>query len=234
MNEVLGTLAVTRDEDLVAVRQQARDVALSLGFDVHDQTRIATALSEIARNALAYAGGGRIEFSLDGATDAHRLVVRVADQGPGIAALDDILDGTFRSPSGPAQGILATRRLMDHFHIETSPGRGTCVTIAKRLPRGQRAPTREIARLVATGARRPSPTAAGELQVQERELLMHLSELRSREEEVAALTAELESTNRGVVALYAELDERAEQLRQASELKSRFLSHMSHEFRTPL
>ncbi|MCC7273619.1 MAG: response regulator, partial [Alphaproteobacteria bacterium] len=127
-----------------------------------------------------------------------------------------------------------TRRLMDHFHIETSPGRGTCVTIAKRLPRGQRAPTREITRLVATGVRRPAPTAARELQVQERELLMHLSELRSREEEVAALTAELESTNRGVVALYAELDERAEQLRQASELKSRFLSHMSHEFRTPL
>ena len=61
-----------------------------------------------------------------------------------------------------------------------------------------------------------------------------LAELRARQDELALLNRELEDTNRGVVALYAELDERADYLRRASELKTRFLSNMSHEFRTPL
>ena len=69
---------------------------------------------------------------------------------------------------------------------------------------------------------------------QNRELIQALEDIRKREEESRELTRELGDTNRGVVALYAELDERNEQLRKASELKTRFLSNMSHEFRTPL
>ena len=72
-----------------------------------------------------------------------------------------------------------------------------------------------------------------EIDVQNRELLQILEDLRNRQEELAQLNRELEDTNRGVVALYAELDEKAEHLKQADRLKSTFLSHMSHEFRTP-
>ena len=73
-----------------------------------------------------------------------------------------------------------------------------------------------------------------EIDRQNRELLKTLQELRARQEELALLNRELEDTNRGVVALYAELDERADYLRRASELKTSFLSNISHEFRTPV
>ncbi len=72
------------------------------------------------------------------------------------------------------------------------------------------------------------------VQAQNRELLTSLAAERERQEDLRRLNQELEETNRGVVALYSELDEKAEYLRRASDLKSRFLSHMSHEFRTPL
>jgi signal transduction histidine kinase/DNA-binding response OmpR family regulator len=81
---------------------------------------------------------------------------------------------------------------------------------------------------------RPPAGALEEIQEQNRELVRTLSELRERQAELLHLNRELEDTNRGVVALYAELDEKADHLRRADEMKSRFLSNMSHEFRTPL
>ena len=76
--------------------------------------------------------------------------------------------------------------------------------------------------------------AIEEITRQNQQILLQMDELRSRQEDLQRLNQELQDTNRGVVALYAELDERADHLRRADELKSKFLSHMSHEFRTPL
>ena len=76
--------------------------------------------------------------------------------------------------------------------------------------------------------------AMAEIRQQNQQILLQLEELQSRQEDLQRLNQELQDTNRGVVALYAELDERADHLRRADELKSKFLSHMSHEFRTPL
>ena len=76
--------------------------------------------------------------------------------------------------------------------------------------------------------------AMEEIRQQNQQILMQMEQLKARQEELERLNQELQDTNRGVVALYAELDERADHLRRADELKSKFLSHMSHEFRTPL
>ncbi|TWT13860.1 ATP-binding protein [Reyranella sp. CPCC 100927] len=233
-NWPLLTLSVTTEEDVVRARQRARQLAGLLGFEAQDQTRIATAVSEIARNTVTYGRGGRAEFMLQGKHPAQTLMIRFSDRGPGITELERVLDGSYVSTTGMGVGIAGTRRLMDAFNIQAAPGGGTVVEIGKNLTT-KKAPTR--ARLADVAAMLAQPGAISplsELEAQNRELLNSLSELKSRQEEVGHLSTELDDTNRGVMALYAELDQRAEALRQASEVKTRFLSNMSHEFRTPL
>src|SRR4051794_13029185 len=87
------TVSVQVESDVVAARQRARHIAELLGFDVHQQTRLATAVSEIARNAYNYGGGGKVEFSVEGHTAPQLLVIRVSDSGSGIADLSGILEG---------------------------------------------------------------------------------------------------------------------------------------------
>jgi signal transduction histidine kinase len=228
------TLPIETEGDVVAVRQRARRIAELLGFERQDQTRIATAVSEIARNAHGYAGGGRAEFAVE-ATDPQLFCVRISDKGKGISDLQQILDGRYRSTSGMGLGLVGARRLMDRFRIDTSPDKGTVVELEQIIPkRAGRVTQAKLSEVANTLKRDSAADPLEALRDQNRELLQSLEDIRRRDEESKQLNQELGDTNRGVVALYAELDERAEQLRKASELKSRFLSHMSHEFRTPL
>lgn len=229
------TLPIKSEGDVVAVRQRARHVAELLGFERQDQTRVATAVSEIARNAFSYGGGGRAEFILDVSETPQVFRIRIGDAGPGIADLSSILDGRYRSQSGMGLGLVGARRLMDRCEIDTAPGKGTRVELAQRLPaRATPVTQNKLAEITSEIKRDTSADPLAALREQNRELMQSLDDIRRREQESEQLNEELGDTNRGVVALYAELDERAEQLRKASELKTRFLSHMSHEFRTPL
>jgi signal transduction histidine kinase/CheY-like chemotaxis protein len=229
------TVPIENEGDVVVVRQRAHRLADLLGFDRQDQTRIATAVSELARNAFGYAGSGRAEFVLDAGSAPQRFVVRICDKGPGIENLQIILDGRYRSQSGMGLGLIGARRLMDTFSIDSKPGKGTTVEVGQRLPlRIDPWPRAKLTEIASSLKKETSSDPLTALREQNRELMQSLEELRRREEESQQLNQELGDTNRGVVALYAELDGRAEQLRQASELKTRFLSNMSHEFRTPL
>jgi len=229
------TMQLQFEHDVVFARQRARQISKLLGFEAQDQTRIATAVSEIARNALNYGQGGKVEILVDGKTAPQLMVIRISDRGAGIANLDEILDGRYRSATGMGQGIIGARRLVDQFQIESAPNVGTLVLLKKLLPAGTPLITeRRLAAISAELARTRPEDPLGEIQQQNHELLRTLEELRKRQEDLARLNDELEDTNRGVVALYAELDEKADHLRRADELKSRFLSNMSHEFRTPV
>jgi signal transduction histidine kinase/CheY-like chemotaxis protein len=230
----LLTMDIRYEHDVVLARQRARAIAAALKFDVQAQTRIATAVSEVVRNAFQYAGGGSIDFEVDNGAE-KMVLISVRDHGPGIPNLDEIFDGKYVSKTGMGIGMVGAKRLLDRFEVETKKGKGTLITLGKVIPyKFTRLGDAELNSLLATIERKPSENPYEELQQQNKELMRTLEELRERQLELAQLNRELDETNRGVVALYAELNDKADFLQRASELKSHFLSNMSHEFRTPL
>lgn len=234
MRTTILTIEIRYEQDVVLTRQRARQISQLLGFDAQDQTRIATAVSEIARNAFQYARGGKVEFWVEGESPQQFLIC-IRDKGAGIPNLDNILNGQYTSTTGMGVGITGSRRLMDRFHIESSLGHGTTVLLGKTLPkRSGKLTAQRLVQIIDELVRRRPDNPYEEIQQQNQELIRALEELRKREEQLTQLNRELEDTNRGVVALYAELDEKAESLQKANELKTRFLSNMSHEFRTPV
>lgn len=227
------TLRLRQERHVVFARQRARDIAKLLGFDHQEQIRLATTASELARNAFRYAINGAVEFLVQDSCP-QLFVISVTDEGPGIKNLTEILNGQYVSKTGLGKGIIGTSRLMDRFNI-TAPSSGTSVEAAKWLPPSAPRVDTERAKLIS--AQLVSSDVADpfdEIERQNQELLKTLATLREKQEQLVELNRELEDTNRGVVALYAELDQNADDLRRVSDLKTSFLSNLSHEFRTPL
>ena len=226
----------------MTARQRARQLSALLGFGQQDQTRISTAVSEIVRNAYQYAGGGRLDFSIDLQGRPQALWMQVSDDGPGIRNVAVVLSGAYVSRTGMGVGLAGARRLMDDFDVSSAPDQGTVVRFSKSIPAGSRPiESADLGVFCSSLSQQPAAGISEELQRQNQDLLQTLetlrireSELERRQQDLFRLNLELEETNRGVLALYAELDEKAAALRRADEMKSRFLSHVSHEFRTPV
>ncbi|KQQ40286.1 histidine kinase [Duganella sp. Leaf126] len=225
------------EPDVVAVRQRARQISALLGFGAQDQVRIATAVSEVARCASARLARGRAVFTLEsGAATGlqpaqQQLVVTIRTDDSQAPATD----AEAESPQAQLGNAVATaQRLMDSCSVHDTPGQGLQVQMVKALGPRQHLDRDRLLQLGSELAASPVQNTVAEMQQQNRELAAALAELRDRQEDLIALTHELEDTNRGVVALYAEVEEKAERLRKADEMKSRFLSNTSHELRTPL
>jgi serine/threonine-protein kinase RsbT len=123
---------IESEDSIIVARQSARALAQSLGFSALDQSRIATGVSELARNVVRYATNGKGETRIRALTEAKPgIEVVVRDEGPGIADLEQALAVGFTSGRGLGMGLPGTRRLMDEMTIESALGRGTTVTIRK-------------------------------------------------------------------------------------------------------
>ncbi|QEH34527.1 Serine/threonine-protein kinase RsbT [Aquisphaera giovannonii] len=124
-------LPIRSSDDVVLVRQAVRRWAIELGFSLVDQTKMITAASELARNALDYGGGGsvRLESLLDGARKGLRLTFE--DSGPGIPDIELALTDGYTSGKGMGMGLGGSRRLVNEFAIESRVGEGTRVTISR-------------------------------------------------------------------------------------------------------
>jgi serine/threonine-protein kinase RsbT len=124
-------VAIRTDADVVTARQEARTMGAALGFTSTDLTLLATAISEIARNITTYAGEG--EVALRVRTEGARAGIEVVatDDGPGIANVELAMQDGYTTGNGLGLGLPGTRRLVDEFELETSPGAGTRIRMVK-------------------------------------------------------------------------------------------------------
>jgi signal transduction histidine kinase len=213
MTTPLLTIEIRLESDVVFVRQRARQLAALLGFDTQDQTRISTAVSEIARNALQYAGGGRAQLFIEGVAP-ECLIIRISDEGAGIAELVTILAGDYKSKTGMGLGLTGSRKLMDSLHVSDVPGKGTTVELGKALPTGAAKMTAERRlRLSDEMAKLAPSNPMEEIRQQNTELLRAFDAL--------SHTAAAESAARGVAE-------------RAVAARDNLLAIVSHDLRGPL
>ena len=123
-------VVIRTEADIVSARQAGRSLAAAIGFNPTDQALIATAISELARNILRYAGSGEVRISPLSARGRDGIEVVAADHGPGIADLDEAMLDGFTTSGGLGLGLPGAKRLMDEFHVQTGPT-GTTITALK-------------------------------------------------------------------------------------------------------
>lgn len=125
---------IESDADVVSARQRGRELAAELGFTGSDLTVIATAISEVARNIIAYARSGELVLHLVDGTGRRGIVVVARDEGPGIPDVEQALQDGYSTGDSLGLGLPGARRLMDEFEIISEVGRGTTVTMTKWVP----------------------------------------------------------------------------------------------------
>ncbi|HEY2417125.1 MAG TPA: anti-sigma regulatory factor [Steroidobacteraceae bacterium] len=126
-----GEAPLRSEHDIVLARQLVRRMAQALQFSLVDQTKIVTAASELARNALIYGGGGDMQWQLLNEGARHGLKLTFSDKGPGIANLELAMSDGWSSGHGLGMGLSGARRLVNEFEIDSRPGAGTRVSIAR-------------------------------------------------------------------------------------------------------
>ena len=236
MDTSLLRIVIAAETDIVPVRSRTRRLAELIGFDAQDQTRITTAVSEIARNIYEYARGGHIEFRLTGEPPAQSFVIVARDRGPGIADLQAVLAGSHKSATGMGIGLLGARRLMDTFDITSKPGQGTTVRLGKTLPRqaAHNHPGAAGTRHGHAGGGRPGRRRGGNRPSRTSRSCSSSKSCGRARRTCSGSIRNCRTPTAASLPCMPNWTRRADHLRRADELKSKFLSHMSHEFRTPL
>ncbi len=215
------TLDINNEMDIMLAHKRGMQLAKFLGINLSEQTRFATAVSEICRNSLEFASKASIQFSVLKATDKFALIAVVKDGGKGIAHLEEILQRNPRDHRGRGLGIVFAKRLVDQFRINSGPG-GTVVHLQQDLPPKN---TTVINNLVVQGwikhlQNEPAMSAYEELKWRNMQLLELSEELKVNAVTVAAQIAEIRQLN--------------EKLSKSNDRLKEFTFAISHDLKTPL
>jgi two-component system sensor kinase FixL len=199
-SKFLLSLSINSIGDVAHARQRARQIASLLGFDTQKQIHIATAVSEMARNACMYARNGNVDYFIRFNGESFFLKIIVRDEGPGIKELESILAGNSSAAKGKAFGIIGTKNLVDNFKILTDLEKGTQVMMEMRFSSDMVSMTTKKMADIANALIKYQPTdASREAQQQNKELLQALELLKEAHEKldqrVEERTQELTLTN---------------------------------------
>lgn len=130
---VQSSVEIGTEWGIVSARQAGRELSKEMGFNNVDQARIATAISELARNIYLYTDNGVIDLDVAEKTYSKGVKIVARDVGPGIENLRDAMTDGYSSSNGLGAGLPGVKRLMDEFDIESEPGKGTIITVIKWL-----------------------------------------------------------------------------------------------------
>lgn len=128
-----GEVKIETEADIAMARRAVRDVASKLGFGITETARIVTAVSELSRNVHKYAGSGVMQWHALRNGEIAGLELRFEDRGPGIADVNEAMREGYSTGGGLGMGLPGAKRLMDQLDIQSTPGRGTTVTVRKWL-----------------------------------------------------------------------------------------------------
>jgi len=125
------SLPLVSEQDVVLARQAVRKAAQQLGFSIVEQTKVITAASELARNAVVYGGGGTLALEIVEKNSKRGLQLTISDQGPGIKDLSLAMKDGYTTGGGLGMGLPGAKRLVNDFAITSEPGTGTTVTVTR-------------------------------------------------------------------------------------------------------
>ncbi len=235
-------VSLDRELDLVIAYKKAMQLAEIAGLNFTDQTKFATAVSEISRNALVYAGRGEVAFSIFKEDVSFYIEAVITDQGPGIKDLGALLQKLNSQSHLQKTGIVNCRRLSDKFNMESTAETGTCVKIARRLPVSHP----PINNLILSGWRTHFSQLApvspyDELKSQNHLLIQTLEELKFKESQTKEQLGEIQSLNNELEHNYVKIKELSqdyaiqnELLRKRNEELDQFAHILSHDLKSPV
>ncbi|RIJ42544.1 sensor histidine kinase [Pontibacter oryzae] len=242
MHRSIIKININNELDVVLAYKRSMQLSERLGMPLANQTKFATAVSEICRNVVEYVGNGSIRFGLSTHGGSNYLLAQIVDRGRGIGNLEDILANRNYDRSGRGSGILNSKKLVENFEIESSFEKGTEVKLYKRLPNHVPGITKSMLESWVNEFDQESDISPyAEIKKQNMQLLELLEQLRMRNleaeqqlKEIQRLNRQLQQSNQEINLLLEEREKKNELLQNVNQNLDAFAHTVSHDLRAPL